>query len=101
MTDNKPRQIFGPDEHRAVEGIAALIDLMGRRPGETDNDLARRMADWGMQQGPEVRWSAMAFVSMMMIKDMNQGVHYPQLAQKGLDALQEYNQSLRGREKQN
>jgi hypothetical protein len=89
--------VFGPDEHRAVEGIAALIDLMGRLPGEGDGDLARRMADWGIQQGPEVRWSAMANCALVMVRSQAQGIHYPHLAQVGLDALHAYNDSLRER----
>jgi hypothetical protein len=89
-----PRTVFGPDESRAVEGISALLDLRPRDPGEDDSALARRMADWGLEQGPEVRWAAIAFSALSMIKAQAQGVRYPQLASVGLDALEEYNRSL-------
>jgi hypothetical protein len=91
-----PRIVFGPDESRAVEGISALLDLMPRHPGEDDSALARRLADWGLEQGPEVRWAAIVFSALSMIKAQGRGIRYPQLASIGLDALEEYNQSLRG-----
>ena len=66
-----------------MEGISALLDLMPRHPGEDNSALARRLADWGLEQGPDVRWAAIVFSALSTIKAQGRGVRYPQLASIG------------------
>jgi hypothetical protein len=84
-------QDYGPDEHRAVEGIAALLDLNPPNPGEDDESVAWCMADWALLQGPAVRWDAMLYCARAMIDAQHEGMRYVQMAEVGLEALYEYN----------
>ena len=83
---------YGSDEERAVEGIAALLDLNPPDPGEEHDSVARRMADWGILQGPKVRWEAVWYVAHALLQARADGVRFPQLARVGMRALREYNQ---------
>lgn len=87
---------FGSDEQRAVEGIAALLDLYPREDGEDDEGLAWRMANWALLQGPSVRWDAMLHASRVMINAKQSGAHFSQLSEMGSDALYEYNRVYGG-----
>jgi hypothetical protein len=85
-----PHQGFGSDEHRAIEGVAVLLELTPRLPDESDGMLLERMVFWAMQQGPSVRYDAMRQVIAPMI--LHRGHRsFMELAQVGLDALQAYN----------
>jgi hypothetical protein len=86
---------FGSDEHRAIEGIAALLDLMPRFPGESDDDLAGRMAVWAMEQGPNVRYDAVLYATHAMIAKLDQRLGFMRLSEVGLRALSNYNESGR------
>jgi len=83
---------FGPDENRAVEAIAALLEIFPRLPGEDDDGLAFRMADWGLLQGPNIRWDALQYAARTMVSALSPGMHYVSLAEIGMRALNEYNQ---------
>ncbi len=88
--------VWGPDENRVVEAVAALLEIFPRHDGETDQALAKRMAAWGIQQGPNVRWEAIIYAISCMILALPQRLMYTQLAEIGLDALYEFNQSRWG-----
>lgn len=83
---------FGSDEHRAIEGIAALLDLMPRIPGESDDALAQRMAAWAMEQGPNIRWDAILYATYAMIDQLDQKLGFMRLSEVGLRALSDYNE---------
>ncbi len=88
--------VWGPDENRAIEAVAALLEIFPREPGETDDQLAHRMADWAIQQGPNVRREAVLEAIAAMIAAMPQGHLFNDLADIGLDALRQYNESRWG-----
>ena len=88
--------IWGPDENRAVEAVAALLEIFPREPGETDEELAVRMGNWALQQGPNVRWEAMIFAIAAMIQALPNGFMFAALSDIGLNALHEYNSSRWG-----
>jgi hypothetical protein len=83
---------LGTDEHRAIEAIAALLDLFPREPGEEDDSLIYRMASWGIQQGPDVRWEAIIYSTRAMVNMLPYGHHFGELSVVGLAALERYNQ---------
>jgi len=83
---------YGSDEIRAVEGIAAEVDLTPRLPDENDNELARRMADWSVWQGPNVRWSAVYFAALEIVDASHTpGIGFTELTEVGIHALRRYN----------
>jgi hypothetical protein len=84
--------IWGPDENRVVEAIAALLDLFPRYPGEDDAALSERMARWAIQQGSNVRWEAVVYASGEMIVARGSGLHFPELGDVGLRALHTFNE---------
>lgn len=88
--------IWGPDENRAVEAVAALLEIFPRMPGETDDELAIRMSNWAIQQGPNVRIEAVYFAVTRMIAAQPSGFMFMQLAEIGLNALHEYNENRWG-----
>jgi hypothetical protein len=83
---------FGSDEHRAIEGIAALLDLMPRIPGESDDALALRMAAWAMEQGPNIRQDAILHATYAMIDQLDRRLGFMRLSEVGLRALSDYNE---------
>ncbi len=93
-----PFEDFGSDEHRALEGIAALLYLNPRDPKEDDESLSWRMADWALLQGPAVRWDAMLHAVRAMVKAQQErnGLGFTQLSQAGVTALGEYNRLYGG-----
>ena len=88
--------IWGPDENRAIEAVAALLEIFPRLPGETDEELAQRMSAWAIQQGPNVRGEAVYCAVRAMIAALPHGYMFVQLAELGLNALHEYNESRWG-----
>lgn len=84
---------FGPDEQRAIEAIAALLDLFPREPDEDDEMLAQRMASWGIQQGPHVRLKAILYATRAMVTMLPYGHHFGELSEVGMAALHEYNRA--------
>ena len=84
---------FGSDEKRAVEGIAAMLDLSPPDPGEDPEHVARRMADWGTLQGPDVSWEAMWSATHAMLQAQLNGAKFIQMAEVGRMTLREYNLS--------
>ncbi len=83
---------FGSDEHRAIEGIAALLDLMPHIPGETNDALAWRMTSWALEQGPNVRREAILYATYAMIDQLDQKLGFMRLSEVGLRALSDYNE---------
>lgn len=88
--------VWGPDENRAVEAIAALIEIFPRLPGEDDEAFANRLTRWGVLQGPNVRWDAVLNATQSMIASFTPGMHFALLAEIGLKALHEFNLSRWG-----
>lgn len=88
--------VWGPDENRAIEAVAALLEIFPREPGETDQELAVRMGKWAVQQGPNVRWEAMIIAITAMIKHLPDGYMFSGLTEIGLNALYEYNSNRWG-----
>jgi hypothetical protein len=89
--------VFGPDEQRTIEAIAALLELMPRNPAEGDDVLAERMTAWGTMQGPEVRWDAIMHATLVMIEaQKGASIHFADLAVIGLTALHHYNEDRWG-----
>jgi len=88
--------IWGPDENRAIEAVAALLEIFPRIPGETDADLAQRMAQWAMQQGPNVRADAVHYAVSAMVAALPRKLMFMQLADIGMNALHEYNENRWG-----
>jgi hypothetical protein len=86
---------FAPDEHRAIEAISALLDLFPREAEEDDEMLAQRMATWGIQQGPNVRWGAILYATRAMITRLPYRHHFGDLALVGMEALQRFNARMR------
>ena len=89
---------FGSDERRAVEGIAALLELNPRDPEIDDETFAWDMADWALLQGPTVRWDAMVQSARMMIAAQQEGKDFMVISEIGIAALQEYNRMWGGGE---
>jgi hypothetical protein len=88
--------IWGPDENRTVEAIAAILEVFPRLPGEGDAALADRLAQWGILQGPNVRRDAVLHATQAMIAKLGPGVHFGRLAEIGMHALGKYNESRFG-----
>ena len=86
-----PFENYRTDKQRAIEGIAALLDLTPPDPDEDPEHVARRMASWGVLQGPGIQWEAMWFVTHAMLHAQVNGVRFPQLAEVGIAELKEYN----------
>ena len=86
-----PFEDYRTDEQRAIEGIAALLDLTPPDLDEDPEHVARRMASWGVLQGPGVQWEAIWFVTHTMLQAQAVGVKFPQLAEVGIAKLKEYN----------
>jgi hypothetical protein len=82
--------VFGPDELRVIEAVAALLVLMPPGPEETSESYAERMANWSILQGPTVRWEAMWTVIYEMYTAYMHGAPRDQLYQIGAKALQAY-----------
>ncbi|NDJ51777.1 MAG: hypothetical protein GYB68_01680 [Chloroflexi bacterium] len=88
---------FGTDEKRAIEGIAALLDITPRMPGETVDQIAERMAEWGLQQGPEVDRNALIHATKAMLIAQDEGTSgYAGLTRAGVLALAEFHKAQKG-----
>jgi hypothetical protein len=88
--------IWGPDENRTVEAIAALLEIFPRLNGEDDETLAQRLAQWGVLQGPSVRWEAVIYATRVMVAAHKPGVLFTSLAEIGLRSLHEFNDARWG-----
>lgn len=73
-----------------------MLEVFPRLPGEDDDALAQRMAEWGVHQGPNVRWEAVLYATQVMIASFRAEMHFAQLAEIGLHALYTYNESRQG-----